>query len=220
MAVAFQTATIAGGNTASLVCNIPANTATGDVIFAAWGARATCIMTPAAGWVVIASATAGGATPTHYLLYLVIGGVVPTSCTFAMSGAGNQAVGMSRYSGVNTASIIDSDTQVLNGNSTSPISSCVITGTASAMLINSIADAAITAVASAPSAMVEAWQTTTGAIVNEAHVIQGTPGTSITYRADIATSTRWTDFLTSLQPTVAAGGTPTPPHYMRPIGFL
>ena len=140
MAIAFRSSSTVYSTSSPAVINKPAGTVENDVLVASrmyYGDDSTS--TPPSGWTLIDYASE--ATPEtnsgHRLLlyYKVAGASEPSTYSWAMGGDGVQGIAIACYSGVNTASVIDTFIAQFNGTNTSMSAASITTTVANTMLV-------------------------------------------------------------------------------------
>lgn len=207
MAIAFETSSSTIGNTCALSCCMPGGVVAGDVVVAQWVSRvAACNLFLPTGWVEVASAQGAASLPKMKLAYLVATGAETATCSFARTGGGNHGVGLSRWSGVDTANVSDATATAGSGTNASAIAPAVTTATASAMLISFVGEDNAGVNVSPPTGFVEIHETAVNAKVQSAYMVQDVAGNSGDEQSNLASSIAWLAMLWALKPAGAGGG--------------
>ena len=189
--------------TTTVTIATPSGTAAGDVLVACVVPNATRVATTGvpAGWVQIAAVIQGTSTRA-YGYYKVAGSSEPTSYTWTLNASVQNAGGIARYSGVDTATPLDAPPQSASGTSaTTGTVPAVTTSTANAMLVGCMGiDSSSTGVLiTSPAGMTEAWDI--GGKRHElADALQAAIGSSGAKTWTFSSGREWAGWLVALRP--------------------
>jgi PKD repeat protein len=181
----------------------PTGTAAGDVLVACVVPNATRVASTGvpAGWIQMAAVIQGTSTRA-YGYYKVAGSSEPTSYTWTLNASVQNAGGIARYSGVDTASPLDAPPQSGSGTTaTTGTVPAVTTSTANAMLVGCMGiDSSSTGVViTSPAGMTEAWDI--GGKRHElADGLQAANGSSGAKAWTFSSGREWAGWLVALRP--------------------
>ena len=210
--ITFRSGSSAGNATATtVVVPAPAGAASGDFEVAAIATRGAPTITPPTGWTLIRQDVNG--TTTRQAVYSHrVTATEPTSYTFTLSSSQAAAAVMLDYTGVSTATPIDTSGSLVTTTAAKSATAPSVTTTASDQLIAFFGQPAATTIT--PPAALTARGTATNTAGTYKVTIEGsdtadtTPGATTPYTATTTTSTSSIGDLIALE---AGGTTPPPP---------
>lgn len=136
MAIVLESSASDNANATTVTVAKPSGTASGDLLVAIWGIRASkssANLTLPSGF--SETVIEGGQNPTLQISYKVAGGSEPANYTFTSNTSANQGCILARFSGVDTSSPSDATGSANTGSGQTATASGVTTGTNGAVLI-------------------------------------------------------------------------------------